>query len=137
MSYPITSPGKVLFFGILLLFLAPGVQAGIRGGNYSFSGTPNPAKIALYKRDSILLYRHSGIIRQRNGDIVIALPADAMGRYRIRFFDDKDALLFEIRHIRDPLMIIEKYNFGHAGRFQYELYRDNGLVEKASFLIGP
>jgi len=138
MSYPITSPGKVLFFGILILFLALVARGGIRGGNYSFSGTPNLSKITLYNRDSTLLYRQSGIIRhERNGDIVIALPADAMRRYRIRFFDEKDALLFEIRQIRDPLLIIEKYNFGHAGRFQYELYRDNGLIEKASFLIGP
>ncbi|HEY4337762.1 MAG TPA: hypothetical protein VGM89_17735, partial [Puia sp.] len=63
--------------------------------------------------------------------------AGALGRYRIRFFDDRQAFLFEIRQIHDPLLIIEKYNFGHAGRFVYELYRDNGLVEKSSFQISP
>ncbi|HEY4109473.1 hypothetical protein [Puia sp.] len=126
MSYPITQPVKALIPGIVLLLLAMGVQAS----NLA-------AKNALCIRDTARLYRHTGIIRhERNGDIVIALPAGAEGRYRVRFFDDKEALLFEIRQIRDPLLIIEKYNFGHAGRFLYELYRDNGLVERASFQIG-
>ena len=125
MSYPITSSGKTLISGIALLLLVTlRAEANNRFEN------------ALYTRDSALTNGHSGVIRSaRNGDIVIALPADAMGRYRVRFFDDKNVLLFEIRQIRDPLLIIEKYNFGHAGRFRYELYRDNGLVEKESFLI--
>jgi hypothetical protein len=125
MSYPITSSGKALISGIALLLLVT-LRAEAN----------NRFKNALYTRDSALTDGHSGVIRHaRNGDIVIALPADAMGRYRVRFFDDKNVLLFEIRQIRDPLLIIEKYNFGHAGRFQYELYRDNGLVEKESFEI--
>jgi hypothetical protein len=127
MSYPITRPGRAFLPGIVLLLLAVGAQAG------NFAG-----KNALYIRDTALTIRQSGIVRhERNGDIVITLPADALGRYRIRFFDDKQALLFEIRQIRDPLLIIEKYNFGHAGRFVYELYRDNGLIEKAGFRIEP
>lgn len=125
MSYPTTSPGKALISGIALLLLVTlRAEANNRFEN------------ALYTRDSALTIGHSGVVRhEKNGDIVIALPADALGRYRVRFFDDRNVLLFEIRQIRDPLLIIEKYNFGHAGRFQYELYRDNGLVEKASFQI--
>jgi hypothetical protein len=127
MSYPFIRLGRIFFSGIVLLLLATGVQAGNFAGKYS-----------LYNRDTSLTSRASGIVRhERNGDIVIAPPPDALGRYRIRFFDDKQALLFEIRQIQDPLLIIEKYNFGHAGRFVYELYRDSGLVERASFQIAP
>jgi hypothetical protein len=80
----------------------------------------------------------SAIIRRaKNGNMVIAVPADAMGRYAVRFFDDKDELLFEISQICDPLLIVEKYNFGHAGWFRYELYRNTDLVERRSFQIGP
>lgn len=32
--------------------------------------------------------------------------------------------------VRAPLLIVEKYNFIHAGQFFYELYRDTALVEK-------
>jgi len=127
MSYPFTRLGRLALFSILLLLLARGAQAGNLAGEK-----------ALYNRDTALTNGTSGIVRhQRNGDIVIAPPADALGRYRVRFFDDKQDLLFEIRQIHDPLLIIEKYNFGHAGRFVYELYKDNGLVERVAFKIDP
>ena len=90
---------------------------------------------ALYKRDTSLDQKHTGIVRStRKGDVLITVPAGASGHYKVRFFD-ANALLFEIRQIRDPMLIIEKYNFGHAGVFRYELYRDNSLVEKSSFRI--
>jgi len=127
MSYPIYRRGRIFLSGIVLLLLAGEAQAS------NFAG-----KKTLYSRDTALTNRASGIVRhQRNGDIVITPPADALERYRIRFFDDKQSLLFEIRQIHDPLLIIEKYNFGHAGRFVYELYKDNGLVERVSFKIDP
>ena len=137
MSYPSTLPGRRYFPGILVLLLALSAQGAPHVGNYSVSHTPNPSSNALYKVDTAL-HVHSGIVRhEKNGDIVIVLPPNAMGRYKIRFFDEQGTMLFEIRQIRDPLLIIEKYNFGHAGLFQYELYRDNGLVEKGSFKINP
>ena len=127
MSYPFTKPGRLALSVIAFLLLAGGAQAG------NFAG-----KNALYNRDTALANRSSGIVRhERNGDIIITPPANALGRYRIRFFDDHQAFLFEIRQIQDHLLIIEKYNFGHAGRYVYELYRDNGLVEKESFQITP
>jgi hypothetical protein len=127
MSYPFNRLGRIFLSGIVFLLLAREAQAG------NFAG-----KKTLYSRDTALANRTSGIVRhQKNGDIVITPPADALERYRIRFFDDKQSLLFEVRQIHDPLLIIEKYNFGHAGKFVYELYKDNGLVEKASFQIAP
>jgi len=57
------------------------------------------------------------------------------GKYKIRFFDDDDNFLFEVRQIRDPLLIVEKYNFRHTGLFQYELYREDLLIERSTFLI--
>ena len=119
----------------LLLILLLGARAG-HVSNYSLSGNQNPLKDTLYTEDTAR-YVNSGIVRQKNGDIVIALPPNAMGRYKLRFFDEKETLLFEIRQIRDPVLIIEKYNFGHAGLFMYELFRDNGLVEKGTFRISP
>lgn len=74
---------------------------------------------------------------EKNGDVVITVPPDLQGRCRIRFFGENKGLLFEIRGIQDPLLIVEKYNFGHAGLYRYELYRDNSLVEHRSFRINP
>ena len=142
MPYLLIRPGRIFFSGIAILFLTVSANAAIprRDSLYSPpSNTRDRPENTLYTvRDTALMVRHSGIVRhESNGDIVIHLPEGAMGRYKVRFFDEKERLLFEIRQIRDPLLIIEKYNFGHAGSFRYELYRDNSLVEKNSFRINP
>lgn len=83
--------------------------------------------------------RHIGtsgyIRREKNSDLVIAIPEGVRSKYKIRFFDAQNGFLFEIRQIHDALLIVEKYNFGHAGWFQYELFKDNVLVERNTFLI--
>jgi hypothetical protein len=76
-------------------------------------------------------YVHS----ERNGDLVIAIPDVGRVNYRIRFFDVDNHFLFGIDKLEDPLLIIEKYNFQHAGLFQYELYKENLLMERNTFVI--
>jgi|GEM_PF-840805 len=73
--------------------------------------------------------------REKNGALVIGLPDAARGKYRIRFWDGDNHMIFEIRNIRDSMLIVEKYNFQHAGTFQYELFKNNILVEKNTFII--
>jgi hypothetical protein len=72
--------------------------------------------------------------REKNSSLRIVVPF-SRARYKIRFFDQQKEFLFEIGHIRDSLLIVEKVNFRHAGLFQYELFKDNMLVEKNSFII--
>ena len=96
------------------------------------------AKSALYIRNASLLPGSPAIVRcNRIGDVVITIPWDIPGQYRVRFYDEENLLLFEIRQIRDPLLIVEKYNFRRAGIFQYEVFRNSELVEKSSFRIYP
>lgn len=108
---------------------------------YSVPGPSLPHiswKSALYERDTTRGKDVPGIVRcAKNGDVVITVPLIAAGQYWIRFYDEEGILLFEIRQIRDPLLIVEKYNFRRAGVFQYEVYRDSQLVEKNSFHIYP
>lgn len=72
--------------------------------------------------------------KEKNSSLRIAVPF-SRGKYKIRFFDQRAQFLFEIGHIRDSLLIVEKMNFRHAGLFQYELFKDNMLVERNSFII--
>ena len=142
MPYPFHLPGKSLFPGFIALFLTVGAAAAPASRILSTSlpaYTPKHPENTLYRgEDTTLTASSSRIVHKaRNGDIIIAIPANALGRYRVRFFDEKDRMLFEIRQIGDPLLIIEKYNFGHAGRFRYELYRDNVLAGSSSFSINP
>ena len=141
MSYPLNRPAKLLFPGIAALFpafctfAAPGVEKYPS----TISSRPHIYPVfAFYKRDTSQARAYSAIVRHaKNGDVIIAVPAGGRGKYKIRFFGGDQGLLFEIRQIQDPVLIVEKYNFGHAGLFQYELYRDNSLVEKNSFRINP
>jgi hypothetical protein len=141
MSYPLNRPVKFLFSGIaaLLLGFCTFAAPGIEKYPPAFSSGPHIYPVfAFYKRDTSQGCVQSAIVRHnKNGDMIISIPAGLQGRYRIRFFGDDKGLLFEIRQIQDPVLIVEKYNFRHAGLFQYELYRDNSLVEKSSFRINP
>ena len=141
MSYPSRLPGKYLFSGVAFALIAIGAKAAVSPKNFGDCALSRPhisVYSALYKGDTSLEDRHSDIVRhERNGDVVITVPTGSMGRYKVRFFDEANALLFEVRQIREAPLIVEKYNFVHAGVFQYELYRDNSLIEKRRFRIRP
>jgi hypothetical protein len=139
MSYPKKRPAKLLFSGItaFLLGFCTFTARGVEKYAPSFSSGPHISPVfTLYKRDTSQGRAYPAIVRHdKDGDVVISVPPGLQGRYRIRFFGQDKGLLFEIRQIQDPILIVEKYNFGHAGLFQYELYRDNSLVERSSFRI--
>lgn len=152
--------GKHLFSVTVTLLIAAGAAADNpadkpRPAQIYFFSTCPASHISLiytlYERDTTMLKNRdkpraaprksedektSGIIRrEKNGDLVIVIPEAAREKYKIRFFDDDNNFLFEVRQIRDPLLILEKNNFQHTGLFQYELYRENQLVERSTFLI--
>jgi len=140
MSYPCSRAGNLSFLVLFVLFAAPHAQAGRSSKNYfhsAFWRSHNSPGYTLYnKRDTALGSTSWGYVhRNANGDLVITVPPNSAGRYKIRFFNERGMLLFEIRQIRDPLLIVEKYNFEHAGQFVYELYRDAVLIERAQFSI--
>jgi hypothetical protein len=143
MPYPNTAVygglPKRLLPGLTGLLIAVGANAIDPAQVYSASGIP-PGHISLnftlYGRDTSRRNGSSGIVRcTRNGDVVITIPPGVTGKYRIRFYNEENLLLFEVRQIHDPVLIVEKYNFRHAGTFQYEVYRDNELVERNKFRI--
>jgi hypothetical protein len=139
MPYPNPRLGKISFLPIALLFIAFRGLADSPSQIFFhslYSLPHNSRSYALYNRDTVAEHAASGYVRRSaNGDLVIMVPQTASGRYKIRFFNERNSLLFEIRQIRDPLLIVEKYNFEHAGQFKYELYRDSLLIEKSNFAI--
>jgi hypothetical protein len=143
MPYPIMAAAfclpKRMLSGMTGLLLAIGAYALDPAQDYSVPGV-SPGHIsniyALYRGGTPREPVVSGIVRcTKNGDIAITIPRDVPGKYRVRFYNEENLLLFEVRQIRDSLLIVEKYNFRHAGVFEYEVYRDNKLVERNSFRI--
>lgn len=141
MQYLIPRVGKLLFSWVAFALLATGANGAIPPKDFGDCARFAPhisSNFALYKGDTSLELRQSGIVRhQRNGNVVIAVPPGSAGQYKVRFFNDRNALLFEIREIVDSPLIVEKYNFVHAGVFRYELYKDNRLIERRRFRINP
>jgi hypothetical protein len=140
MPYPHLMGRNLSFLVLIALLAAPDAQASPSSKKYFHSAiwrSHNSPGYTLYnKKDVPPGWMSSGYVRRNaNGDLVITVPQNTAGRYKIRFFDEHSMLLFEIRQIRDPLLIVEKYNFEHAGQFVYELYRDAVLIERTQFSI--
>jgi hypothetical protein len=71
----------------------------------------------------------------KDGNVHLNFPhADTMS-YWVKFFDEKDQYLFEIKNIKEPSLIVDKTNFYHAGWFKFELYVNEKLKEKNKFYL--
>lgn len=70
------------------------------------------------------------VFLNKDGYINVSLPQVNEHKYSIKFSEENGALLFEIPHMRESLLILDKSNFIHAGWFLFELYEDNKLKEK-------
>ena len=142
MPNPCVAKRRQYCFLALTLLIAVGAQAhpaqlffhSPLPGSHIFPYSP------LYNNgDTVLLTRNNPsagyIRRERNGDLIIEIPNVVSEKYMIRFFDNDNIFLFEVRQIRDPLLIVEKNNFRHSGLFHYELYRESQMIEKNTFFI--
>jgi hypothetical protein len=70
------------------------------------------------------------IYTNKQNVVVVNLQNTASKKYNLKFFDEKEKKVFEIKHIPDDYLFIEKSNFIHPGWFYFELYEDGMLIEK-------
>lgn len=72
----------------------------------------------------------------RDGYVCIRLPdSDKPKKYSIRFYDQDESLLFELKDLKEKEFKIDKANFYHAGWFRFEIYEDDRLFEKHKFYL--
>ena len=144
MSHPLSWKEKMLAFPAMAILLATGARAD-KGHSFLYSSACDshisgisalyiPGKDTGWLSPAEERIPSRYVRKEKNGDLVIVVPV-VREKYKIRFFDDRDQFLFEIKQIRDSLLIVEKVNFRHAGLFQYELFKDNALVERNRFII--
>jgi hypothetical protein len=76
------------------------------------------------------------VYTNRDGYVYINLPDAEKKKYRIRFYEDDNSFLFEVKNIRQTGLTLDKTNFLRAGWFHFELYNDDDLVEKHRFYVG-
>ena len=78
---------------------------------------------------SMLVYTNA------NGFVKVSLPEVLQKKYSIKFFDETDNFLFELKNIKEKSFKLDKTNFYHAGWFRFELYDDGKLLEKNKFYL--
>ena len=75
------------------------------------------------------------IFTNKDGYLNISLSDANTKKYHLKFFEENGNLLFEINHIRDSLLTLDKSNFVHSGWFTFELYEADKLQEKNKFYL--
>ncbi len=82
------------------------------------------------------VYRPSKyVFTEKDGNIKISLTDAGSKKYSLKFFEEDYTEIFEIKHISDSLVIMDKTNFIHSGWFLFELYEDGKLREKHKFYV--
>jgi hypothetical protein len=76
------------------------------------------------------------IFVNRENNLIINLQDVDKEHFSLKFFDEKNKPVFEIKKISEPYLTVEKVNFLHTGWFYYQLYNDEVLLEKYKFYIG-
>ncbi len=79
---------------------------------------------------SLYVYTH------RDGYVRISLPDEEKPKkYSLKFFEENETFLFEIKEVKEKNFKIDKTSFYHAGWFRFELYEDGKLIEKHKFYL--
>lgn len=70
------------------------------------------------------------------GLVHIELPWYARRKYIVKFFEEDRSPLFEIKEVRDAVLLLDKANFMQAGWYLFEIYEDGKLLEKNRLFVG-
>jgi len=89
-------------------------------------------KISSRPKISIPVYR---VFSNGDGSVQIGLNDYRQKKYSIRFYEDDDSFLFEIKSITAGSLKLDKSNFYHSGWFKSELFEDGKSIEKNRFFI--
>lgn len=69
------------------------------------------------------------------GYVNIQLPLTKQHHYKIIFTDSSGLAVFEIKHVKEEELFLDKVNFIHAGWFNFELFEDEKIKEKNKVFI--
>lgn len=75
------------------------------------------------------------VFTAKDGNVTISLPDATRKKYAVKFFEQDNTPLVEIKEIKDTSLILDKTNFVHSGWFRFELYEDGKLKEKNKLYI--
>ena len=92
-------------------------------------------KIIIPKKIIETAYPSQTIFIGKQNAVVIHLPEATIKKYHIKFFDENNKMIIELKKITDDYLYLDKSNFFHAGWFHFEIYENGELFEKNKFYI--
>jgi hypothetical protein len=117
----------------------------MEGGSFYFTAVMQPVLDTTYKapafQPSNNTFRPSGFVpsfyvyTNTNGYVFLNLPDADQKKYGIKFFEEDDTFIFEIKAIKERALTLDKANFYKAGWYKFELYNDEKLVERHKFYL--
>jgi hypothetical protein len=75
------------------------------------------------------------VYTSKDGYVRINLPEATTKKYQIRFYDENNAFLFDLKDIKETYLILDKAAFYHSGWFRFELFEDGLVIEKHKFYL--
>ncbi len=75
------------------------------------------------------------VFTNKTGYLQLNLPNADQKKYMLKFFEEDDSFLFELKDLKEGTLTLDKANFHHAGWFKFELYDGEKIVEKHKFYI--
>lgn len=75
------------------------------------------------------------VFTDRDGNVVISIPEATQKHFAVKFFEEDQSEVFDIKKVKDPLLVIDKVNFLHSGWYRFELYEEGKLKETHKFFI--
>lgn len=83
----------------------------------------------------VITYPSKRIFTDRDNNVVTKLFNVKANKYLIRFLTEDYKLIFEIKNPPDDHFVIEKVHFSHGGWYQFEIYKNDFLLEENKFYI--
>ncbi len=75
------------------------------------------------------------IFTGKDNNVIINIPASSGKKISVKFYDENNHYLFQIKDIKEPYLILEKVNFRHSGWFHFVLFEGDDILEKHKFFI--
>ncbi len=118
-------------------------QGDQKNNNIFFKSTDSTIIISTY--DSAQLVKQDKkptifvpsvfVFTQKDGYVQISLPDAESKNYSIKFYEEDDRFLFELKDIFNSNFKIDRTSFYHSGWFKFELFENNLLIEKSKFFL--
>lgn len=96
---------------------------------------PDPTEVSEDIISQVITYPSKRIFTDKDNNVITKLFNVKGNNYVIRFLTEDYKLIFEVKNPPDDYFVIEKVNFRQGGWYQFEIYKNDFLLEENKFFI--